>query len=300
MGSSVSASPRWPWPDASTRRSRPHCSSPARGFDHDHAAQARRRAGACTTFRAGAATFDSRSRRPRRCRVNDRTPRRPRWVPRARRSSARRKPAQARRFSRCDRIALSAPAHQAEQPAALDRDGSLENGPGQLCRRSRKHGPQGLSMSVGDDGSAVARVGADLRTPSGRAARIRRRRKHRERSKDAGAALTGGAPPGRASLRGHAGTAAWLPPRSISMRLVAACVGRSVVSAAARRFLKSVSSAPVTPSVTTSRGPVTGYAATGTPHAIASKRSTRPNVSVRLGNSRTRRRTTHNCASSTP
>ncbi len=38
---------------------------------------------------------------------------------------------------------------------------------------------------------------------------------------------------------------------------------------------------PVTPWVTTSSGPVTGYAATGTPQAMASS-STSPNVSVRL------------------
>ena len=49
---------------------------------------------------------------------------------------------------------------------------------------------------------------------------------------------------------------------------------------------KSTSSAPVTPSSITSMGPVTGYAATGTPQAMAS-RFTRPKVSVRLGNTMT-------------
>ena len=49
---------------------------------------------------------------------------------------------------------------------------------------------------------------------------------------------------------------------------------------------RSSSSTPVTPWTTTSTGPVTGYAATGTPQAIASSR-TRPNVSVRLGKTNT-------------
>ena len=58
------------------------------------------------------------------------------------------------------------------------------------------------------------------------------------------------------------------------------------VERAHARPRKSLSNAPVTPSSITSMGPVTGYAATGTPQAIAS-RLTSPKVSVRLGNTMT-------------
>src|SRR6185437_5516747 len=60
----------------------------------------------------------------------------------------------------------------------------------------------------------------------------------------------------------------------------------SMLSARTAAVARSSCRAPVTPSSTTSMGPATGYAATGTPQAIAS-RLTRPKVSVRLGNTNT-------------
>ena len=73
---------------------------------------------------------------------------------------------------------------------------------------------------------------------------------------------------------------------AVLLCIATACVAIEAAARVVAACAKSLSRAPVSPSLTTSMGPVTGNAATGVPHAIASS-ITRPKVSVRLGKTKT-------------
>ena len=70
----------------------------------------------------------------------------------------------------------------------------------------------------------------------------------------------------------------------VSARARASSLGIERAASAARPRFASSTPAPLSP--ITSRGPTTGFAATGRPDASASS-STRPKVSVKLGNTNT-------------